>query len=63
VRRLDGYPQLTTGFRSTVPGLHFIGATASRTFGPLLCFVSGTEFASRHLTSSICQYSTHVRLK
>jgi Pyridine nucleotide-disulphide oxidoreductase len=53
VRRLGGYPKLGRGFRSSVPGLHFIGATAARNFGPLLYFVAGTEFASRELTSHL----------
>ena len=47
---MDGYPRLTTGFRSSVPGLYFIGATAARSFGPLLYFVAGTEFASKELS-------------
>ena len=49
----DGYPVLGSGFTSSIPGLHFIGATAARTFGPLLYFVAGTEFASRELTFHI----------
>jgi len=53
VRQLDGYPKLASGFRSSVPGLHFIGATAARSFGPLLYFVAGTEFASRELVSDL----------
>lgn len=55
VHQLDGYPDLGPGFRSSVPGLHFIGATAARSFGPLLYFVAGTEFASRILASHIRQ--------
>jgi hypothetical protein len=53
IKQFDGYPKLARGFRSSVPGLHFIGATAARTFGPLLYFVAGTEFASRELVSHI----------
>ena len=53
VRQLDGYPKLARGFRSSVPGLYFIGATAARSFGPLLYFVAGTEFASRELVSGL----------
>jgi cation diffusion facilitator CzcD-associated flavoprotein CzcO len=53
IEQFDGYPKLTNGFRSSVPGLHFIGATAARTFGPLLYFVAGTEFASRELTTHL----------
>jgi FAD-dependent urate hydroxylase len=51
----DGYPRLGSGFCSSVPGLHFVGATAARTYGPLLYFVAGTEFASNELTSQIAR--------
>jgi lysine/ornithine N-monooxygenase len=53
IRQFDGYPKLDSGFRSSVPGLHFVGATAARSFGPLLYFVAGTEFASRELMAHI----------
>jgi|HubBroStandDraft_6_1064221.scaffolds.fasta_scaffold18741_3 lysine/ornithine N-monooxygenase len=53
IEQFDGYPKLGSGFRCSVPGLHFIGATAARSFGPLLYFVAGTEFASRELTSHL----------
>jgi hypothetical protein len=53
VEQFDGYPVLKHGFCTSVPGLHFIGATAARSFGPLLYFVAGTEFASRALASYI----------
>ena len=53
IEQFDGYPKLTSGFRSSVPGLHFIGATAARSFGPLLYFVAGTEFASREMVSHL----------
>lgn len=53
ISQFDGYPRLASGFRSSVPGLHFIGATAARSFGPLLYFVAGTEFAARELTAEI----------
>lgn len=50
VRQIDGSPDVEAGFSTSVPGLHFIGATAARKFGPLLNFVAGTEFASKELT-------------
>jgi FAD-dependent urate hydroxylase len=53
IDQFDGYPRLASGFRTSVPGLHFIGATAARSFGPLLYFVAGTEFASRELVSHL----------
>ena len=49
----DGYPLLGRGFESSVPGLHFVGATAARSFGPLLYFVAGTEFSSRELIARV----------
>jgi hypothetical protein len=53
VKTIEGYPTLATGFESSVPGLHFVGAAAAKTFGPLLYFVAGTEFASKNLAASI----------
>jgi cation diffusion facilitator CzcD-associated flavoprotein CzcO len=53
VQLMDGYPRLGRGFRSSVPGLHFTGATAARSFGPLLYFVAGTDFASKELASRV----------
>jgi cation diffusion facilitator CzcD-associated flavoprotein CzcO len=56
VRQVNGYPVLGRGFQSSVPGLHFLGATSAWAFGPLMRFVAGTSFAAaevtRHITSS-----------
>lgn len=60
VRRLNGYPDLGRGFSTTIPGLHFIGATAARSFGPLLYFVAGTEFASKELSSYVARHHADV---
>ncbi len=46
---VNGYPVLRRGLESSIPGLHFLGRPAAWSFGPLLCFVSGTEFASKEL--------------
>jgi pyridine nucleotide-disulfide oxidoreductase len=56
VQVFDGYPELDSGFGSSLPGLHFTGAPAARTFGPLLYFVAGTEFSSMALTSEIAKH-------
>jgi FAD-dependent urate hydroxylase len=60
VRKVGGYPDLGPGLQSSVPGLHFIGATAARNFGPLLYFVAGTAFASRELMSCISRNKVKV---
>src|SRR4051812_3720448 len=41
VRRVNGYPVLGPGMESSVPGLHFVGAPAAWSFGPIMRFVSG----------------------
>jgi thioredoxin reductase len=53
VRRVDGYPLLGLGFESSLPGLHFLGAPAARSFGPVCRFVSGTPYAARALARRI----------
>jgi len=53
LRCVGGFPRLTRGFESSIPGLHFVGAPAAWSFGPLLCFVAGVSFASCELTRCI----------
>ncbi len=49
VKTVSGFPVLRRGLESSVPGLHFVGKPAAWSFGPLLGFVSGAEFASTEL--------------
>lgn len=49
VIRHQGYPRLTDGFETSVPGLHILGAPAVWSFGPLMQFVVGTHYSSRAL--------------
>jgi hypothetical protein len=53
VRVAGGYPILGPGLESTVPGLHFLGAPAAWSFGPIMRFVSGSWYASRALVRQI----------
>jgi cation diffusion facilitator CzcD-associated flavoprotein CzcO len=55
IRKVDGFPVLDDGFESSVSGLHFLGAPAAWSFGPLMRFVVGAEFASRVVTRRICR--------
>lgn len=41
-----GYPLLGPGLESSVPGLHFVGAAAAISFGPVMRFVVGTHYAA-----------------
>jgi cation diffusion facilitator CzcD-associated flavoprotein CzcO len=54
IRKVDGFPVLDQGFESSVPGLHFLGAPAAWSFGPLMRFVAGVGFAARAVTRRIC---------
>ncbi|MFH8345886.1 FAD-dependent oxidoreductase [Streptomyces sp. NPDC018045] len=48
-----GGPRLDAGFGSSVPGLHFTGLPAAASFGPVMRFVCGTEFASRRVAAAV----------
>jgi FAD-dependent urate hydroxylase len=53
VARIDGYPRLGPGFESSARGLHFVGATAAVSFGPVMRFVSGTRYAGPWLARHV----------
>ena len=47
IQRINGYPVLRSGLESSVSRLHFVGAPAAWSFGPIMRFVSGSWYASR----------------
>jgi len=49
VRTRDGYPVLNPWFESSVPGLHFAGGLAGRTFGPICRFVAGARISAQQI--------------
>jgi hypothetical protein len=53
IRRARGYPLLGRGMESSVPGLHFLGAPAAWSFGPIVRFVSGGWYSGRELVRVI----------
>jgi FAD-dependent urate hydroxylase len=53
VRQVGGYPVLGKGLESSVPGLHFVGAPAARSFGPVMRFVSGSWYAAAQVTAHL----------
>jgi hypothetical protein len=50
---LGGYPRLGPGLEANVPGLHFVGAPAMLSYGPLMRFVVGTWYAAPALTTAV----------
>jgi len=57
VRTVEGSPVLSRKFESSVPGLYFVGLASANSFGPVMRFTYGAEFAARSLTRTISQAS------
>jgi hypothetical protein len=49
----DGLPILRPGLESSIPGLHFVGAPATGSFGPIMRFVVGTWYAAPAVTRRV----------
>jgi thioredoxin reductase len=50
VQASNGYPALNKWFETSVPRLHFAGALAGDTFGPICRFVAGAKMPARAIT-------------
>ena len=48
-----GAPKLSRSFQSSVRGLHFVGPIGAPSFGPLLRFAAGAEFAAIRVTTHL----------
>ncbi len=53
IRRFERAPRLSRHFESSVPGLYFLGPIAAHSFGPLVRFVAGSDFAVRVLAGHL----------
>ena len=58
IRCVDGSPELSAGFQSSVPNLHFVGSSAVMSYGPLMRFIAGSGYAARHLTQTVLAQRT-----
>src|ERR1700674_2423870 len=52
IRRGHRHPLLAGGFESSVPGLHFVGSSAIKSFGPLMRFIAGAGYAARAVAAT-----------
>ncbi|MFC8130742.1 FAD-dependent oxidoreductase [Streptomyces sp. NPDC057302] len=50
-----GTPKLGAGYASSLPGLYFTGLPAAASYGPVMRFVCGTEFASPRLVGHLAR--------
>ena len=55
IEQTGGYPVLRRGLESSVARLHFLGAPAAWSFGPIMRFVSGTWFAAQALKRAVLE--------
>jgi pyruvate/2-oxoglutarate dehydrogenase complex dihydrolipoamide dehydrogenase (E3) component len=53
IQCLERSPVLSQSFESTVPGLYFIGTAAANSFGPLMRFAYGADFAARKVSKHL----------
>jgi len=53
VEQLEGTPVLSDNFESSLPDLYFLGIAAANSFGPLLRFMVGAEFAAPRLSAHL----------
>lgn len=49
----DGFPDLTAGFETSLPGLHMLGFASIRDFGPFYGFTKGCPSAARIVVSEM----------
>jgi|SRR5208282_5632224 len=61
IRIADCSPVLSSTFESSVPDLYFTGLAAANSFGPVMRFVFGAGYTSRHLAEKIAKSATRGR--
>lgn len=55
IRAIEHTPMLSPKFESSVRGLYFLGPVAASSFGPLMRFMFGSDFAARRLSASLAR--------
>jgi hypothetical protein len=62
LKTVDDTPVLSSTFESSVRGLYFVGVAAANSFGPVLRFAYGAEFAARNLTRTMSKLASRDQL-
>ncbi len=55
VDTVENTPILTDNFESSASGLYFVGPAAANSFGPLMRFMVGSEFAAPRLAGHLAR--------
>ena len=58
-----GIPTLSANFESSVKGLYFVGLASAPTFGPLMRFMLGSEFAARRISAHVTRAALKDRTR
>ena len=53
IKTVNQTPVLSSKFESSIPGLYFAGVAAASSFGPLMRFAYGADFAARRITQAV----------
>lgn len=61
IRCAGGSPVLSSRLESSVPGIYFVGLAAANSFGPVMRFTYGAEFAARNLTKTVLRAAARGR--
>lgn len=61
IATVEGTAILTDNFESSVPGLHITGPAAANSFGPLMRFMVGAEFAAPRLAAHLKRRASRVQ--
>jgi thioredoxin reductase len=61
IAHLEHTPRLSSNFETSVPGLHVLGVLAANSFGPLMRFMVGAEYAAPRLAARLVKSATKSR--
>jgi len=59
IRCRERSPSLSANFESSVPGLYFVGPMAAISFGPLMRFAFGAQYAATRLSKHLAKEVAH----
>jgi thioredoxin reductase len=59
----DGLPEVSSVCETKVPGLYAVGLSAMHSFGPLMRFMVGADFAAPHLASHLHKVSARAEVR
>ena len=55
IKTVQETPVLSANFESSVPGLYFVGLAAANSFGPVMRFAFGADFAARTVSRALAK--------